>query len=325
MKRQGRASFSSLILICVHLCSSVAILALSAAGQRPPRDDADLRYWLQNMVWYHRFTPDEITAATGLESEEVSAALRRLGITPDDRPPRPPDAPRLVLPYPGGRHPRIGFLDGAVDPQRETKFSVFLPWDPDSYVVVDAPEAIFCNLGLIYLAHTHVPTVWTEQGVELEPLEWNRREDGSLDIERRLPNGITFGVKVVPSRDAVEMELWLTNGTDQKLTDLRVQNCVLLKGAKGFAAQSNDNKVLTDPYVAAHSADGRRWVITAWDPCHRPWANPDCPCVHSDPKLPDCEPGDTVRARGRLSFYEGEDVQAEFRRIEQTGWRGRDR
>ena len=24
------------------------------------------------------------------------------------------------MPYPGGRHPRIGFLEGAVDPQRET-------------------------------------------------------------------------------------------------------------------------------------------------------------------------------------------------------------
>lgn len=25
-----------------------------------------------------------------------------------------------LLPYPGGRHPRIGFLDGAIDPQRDT-------------------------------------------------------------------------------------------------------------------------------------------------------------------------------------------------------------
>jgi hypothetical protein len=33
-----------------------------------------------------------------------------------------------VLPYPGGRHPRVGFLDGAIDPQRGTKASVFAPW-----------------------------------------------------------------------------------------------------------------------------------------------------------------------------------------------------
>jgi hypothetical protein len=51
----------------------------------------------------------------------------------------------FVLPYPGGRHPRIGFLDGAVNPQRETKISVSTPWDEQSYVVVDLPEAIWSN------------------------------------------------------------------------------------------------------------------------------------------------------------------------------------
>src|SRR5438034_10143039 len=104
----------------------------------------------------------------------------------DNKPKRPAGAPLLVLPYPGGRHPRIGFLEGAIDPQRETKFSIFTPWDPASYVVVDLPEAIWSNLGLLYLAHTHVPTVWTRQGVALDPLEWSIREDGLLESQRRL-------------------------------------------------------------------------------------------------------------------------------------------
>jgi hypothetical protein len=117
------------------------------------------------------------------------------------------------------------------------------------------------------------------------------------------------------------MELWLQNGTREPLSDLRVQVCLLLKGAAGFAAQTNDNKVLAAPYAACRSADGQRWIITAWEPCHRSWANPPVPCLHSDPKLPDCPPGRTVRARGWLSFYEGRDVEAELRRIEQTGWR----
>ena len=135
------------------------------------------------------------------------------------------------------RHPRIGFLDGAVRPQRETKFSVFTPWDDASYVVVDAPEAIWSNLGLTYLAHTHVPTVWTRRGIELERLEWQRRDGGRLEIERVLPNGIAFGATVTPTPDAVRMELWLRNGTDAPLTGLRVQNCVMLKGADGFTAR----------------------------------------------------------------------------------------
>jgi hypothetical protein len=290
-------------------------------NHRKPTNEAELRYWLENMVWHHRFTTAEVREATGLTEAEVTAALKKFGITPENKPQRAAGAPPLVLPYPGGRHPRIGFLDGAVRPQRETKVSVFTPWDDGSYVVADVPEAIWSNLGLTYLAHTHVPTIWTKQSVELEPLEWTRRDDGSLAIERKLPNGIRFGTRVVPTAQAVRMELWLANGTREKLTDLRVQNCVMLKGAAGFQEQTNDNKVFSGPYAACRSADGKRWVITAWDPLHRAWGNAKCPCLHSDPKFPDCEPGETKRLKGWLSFYEGNDIEAELRRIEQTGWR----
>lgn len=304
----------------------VLMLGLCAAASeipnfRKPRDEADLRFWLQNMVWHHRFSSGEIREATGLSDEEIIAALAKLKITAATRPERPAGAPLLVLPYPGGRHPRIGFLEGAIRPQRETKISVFTPWDENSYVVVDVPEAIWSNLGLTYLAHTHVPTIWTKQQVELPPLEWNRLEDGSFDLERKLPNGIVFGARVRPATQAVRMELWLTNGTTNTLSDLRVQNCVMLKGAAGFTQQTNENKVLANPYVACRSSDGKRWIVTAWEPCHRPWANALVPCLHSDPKFPDCAPGETKRLRGWLSFYEGTNIEEEFRRIDQTGWR----
>jgi hypothetical protein len=305
----------------VVLAAGLPAVAAEPANARRPTDDADLRTWLENMVWHHHFSPDEIIAATGLSRADADAALTRFNIRRDAKPPRPADAPPLVLPYPGGRHPRIGFLDGAVNPQRETKVSVFTPWDESSYVVVDVPEAIWSNLGLTYLAHTHVPTVWTKQGVTLEPLEWARRPDGNLTVERRLPNGIRFGTTVVPTRTDVRMELWLTNGTDRPLSDLRVQVCVMLKGAQGFEDQTNANKRFSGPYVACRSKDGRRWVITAWDPLHRAWANPPCPCLHSDPKFPDCPPGQTRRVRGRLWFYEGTDIEAELRRLDGTGWR----
>jgi hypothetical protein len=292
-----------------------------AANFRRPATHADLKYWLENMIWYHRFTPAEITAATGLQEAEIAEAVKKFNIKPGNKPSRPADAPLLVLPYPGGRHPRIGFLDGAICPQRETKVSVFMPWNETSYVVVDVPEAIWSNLGLTYLAHTHVPTLWTKKGIELPTLEWERHMDGSLESKRTLPSGIAFGTKVVPTREAVRMEMWLTNGTDKKLTDLRVQNCVMTKGTADFDGQTNENKVFAKPYAACRSADGKRWIITAWDPCHRTWANDKCPCFHSDPKFPDCAPGETKRLDGWLSFYEGADIRGEFRRIEQTGWR----
>ena len=293
---------------------------------RPPKDEADLRYWLESMVWHHRFSMDEIKAATGLSPEHITSALEKFSISGLTKPRRAPDAPLLVLPYPGGRHPRIGFLDGAIRPQRETKISVFTPWDETRYVVLDVPEAIW-HIGpqgreLFYLAHDYVlPTIWTRHGVQLEKLEWQRRDDGTLLCQRRLPDGVVFGTKITPGRDAVRMEMWLTNGSDRKLTGLDVQNCVMLKGAPEFAGQTNDNKVYQVPYAACRSDGGDRWVITAWVPNWRPWANPRCPCLHSDPHFPDCGPGQTQRLRGWLSFYEGKDLEAELRRIEATGWR----
>jgi hypothetical protein len=273
------------------------------------------------MVGAHRFTVPEVQAATGLEPDVINAALKRFAIEPGKMPARAPGSPLRVLPYPGGRHPRKGFLDGAVRPQRETKFSVFTPWDDSSYVVVDLPEAIWSNLGLTYLAHTHVPTIWTKKNVVLEPQEWVRAKDGSLASERRLPNGISFVAHVVPKTDCVRMTLKLINGTDRALSDLRVQQCVMLKGASGFSQQSNDNKIFEKPYAVCRSRDGRRAIITAWAPCDRVWGNAPCPCLHSDPKFPDCPAGETRLLRGWLSFYEGDDIRAELRRIDLTPWR----
>jgi len=313
----------------VRLAIALALLAGCIAGPgaeptkaRPPRNDEELRFWLENMFWHHRFTPEEASAATGLSNEQIDDARKRLGIgsrpsTLDDRPPVV-----RMLPYPGGRHPRIGFLDGAVDPQRETKISVFTPWDPSSYVVIDVPEAIWSQHGLLYLAHTHVPTIWTKQNVALEPLEWKRSDNGGansidsiLTSERVLPNGVVFGARAEPLTNSVRMELWLKNGSKETLRDLRVQNCVMLKGAAGFNQQTNANKIFQPPYVAVGSPDRARWIITAWEPLHRAWANPPVPCLHSDPKFPDCAPGETQRVRGWLWFYEGVAITNELARL----------
>jgi peptidoglycan/xylan/chitin deacetylase (PgdA/CDA1 family) len=276
-------------------------------------------YWLANMVT-HEFTTVEMSAADG--GTNHAEALQRLDVpklTPREK------GSLLVLPYPGGRHPRIGFLEGAIRPQRETKISVFAPWKEGGYAVADVPEAIWVQIGdnpreLLYLAHTHVPTMWDKQNVTLEPLEWSRARDGSLRMERKLPNGIAFGTLVKPTSTEVRLEMWLTNGTREKLQGLLVQNCVMLKSLHGFEQQTADNKVIQKPYVACKNPAGDKWIISAWEPCVRPWGNPPCPCLHSDPQFPDCEPGQTVHLRGWLSFYEGKDLAAELKRIDSTKW-----
>jgi len=315
-------SIRTMVSLILLLTLTAPWPSLADGNARKPASESDLRAWLENMIWHHRFTDAEVIGATGLSQAELEEAKKKLNITADNRPAfeRKPGDPLR------GRHPRVGFLDGAVDPQRETKVSAFTPWDRDSYVVVDVPEALWSNLGLTYLAHTHVPTVWSRQKIEMEKLEWKlaerkgEAEAQALSLTRKLPNGIEFAVTVTPRNDSLRMTMSLTNGSKEKVSDLRVQMCVMLKGAAGFTKQTNDNKVIEKPFVAVHDEKQERWIISAWEPCHRPWANAPVPCLHSDPKFPDLAPGEKATLRGWLSFYEGKDVKAEMKRIAEAGW-----
>jgi hypothetical protein len=181
-------------------------------------------------------------------------------------------------------------------------------------VVVDLPEAIFSNTGLIYLAHTHIPTVWNEQNQTIENIDWTRNSDGSLSFRRQLPNGIIFGASIRPVGLEVQMEIWLRNVTYTDLSALRTQVCVMLKAARDFNTQTNQNKVFTRPAAAAQSADQSRWIVTAWEHCGRTWGNDQVPCMHADPVLPDCPAGQTVRVRGKLWFYDGKQIDGEIDR-----------
>jgi hypothetical protein len=272
------------------------------------------------MVLHHRYTREEIAQASGLSAAEVDRALREHRLTETDLEGRRPAAREgvLVLPYPGGRHPRIGFLDGAIDPRRDTKASVFLPWPGAGYAVVDLPEALWSNLGLTFLAHTHIPTIWDREGVKLPPGEWTVREGGALESSWQLPNGISLQAEVVPRREVVDMALTLKNGTREKLTGLRTQICTLLKGAPDFNEQTKENKVVVGRVIAARSRDGKRWIATVWEKA-RPWDNPPCPCIHSDPTFPDLEPGAEATLRGRVFFHEGADIREEVERRERAG------
>jgi peptidoglycan/xylan/chitin deacetylase (PgdA/CDA1 family) len=286
------------------------------SNARPAKSDAELRGWLSSMLVHHRYTSAEAGAALGLTDDEVSAAAKRLGITTEL-----PNGPRpRVLPYPGGRHPRAGFLDGALRPQRETKVSLFAPWADGGYAVADVPEAVWHDTPagprkLLFLAHTHVPTLWDEQGQTLPSLEWTTTPDGSFELSRPLPNKVTLTSRVTPDRDGTRMEFRVSNGSTETLTGLDIQMCVMLKGLNGFELPSNDNKVFQPPFAAARDTSGRRWIITAWDGCKRAWGNAPCPCLHSDPRVPDCPPGESRSVKGWASFYEGPDIQAELNRL----------
>ena len=61
------------------LCGAMVVgVAAESSNFRPPKGDADLRYWLDNMVWHHRFTPDEVRNATGMTLDAIEEALGNL-------------------------------------------------------------------------------------------------------------------------------------------------------------------------------------------------------------------------------------------------------
>ncbi len=271
---------------------------------RPLVDSMNRNQWLDNMIVDHGFTAQEVRLATGMSLEECEQEVAQRNRGRKRR-----KGSMSLLPYPGGRHPRIGFLDGALDPQRETKVSIFPPWENGGYVVVDVPEAIFSNLGLTYLAHTHVPTIWDNAEKPLEKLEWQKK-GLVFDVKRLLPNGIGFKSTVEQKEGRVAMRIELTNGTEQKLTGLRVQVCTMLKGAVGFNLQEPMESIVESSRIAVRAPGTDRWIITGWTPTNRVWQNPPVPCIHVDPIFPDCEPGQTVLVEGEISFYEGTDIRS---------------
>ena len=294
---------------------ALPLILLSCAETPPaPRSPKDeLLAWL-GICAAHGYSQVETAMATGREAPEIAR------LQPQVVAPRKPVDRLLLLPYPGGRHPRIGFLEGAIDPHRDTKCSVFLPWAGGGYAVIDVPEAVWCEKQLVYLAHKHIPTKWEKQGKTLERIDWTRGEDGVLTSQRTLPDGLAFSVRVEPAVDGAWMELRLRNGTDRTLTGLWAQVCVMLKGAPGFNAQTKDNKLKIQGagVCAVRSEDGKRWIATVFE---RPklWENPPCPCIHADPLFPDLPTGGETVSRGKLFVYEGEDFAGEVARRAAAG------
>ena len=285
---------------------------------RIPKNSEEKEFWLRNALLNHGLAPSETVVATGLDKNEIYSFLLQ------EQLPDPYESEDLlILPYPGGRHPRIGFLDGAINPQRDTKFSVFAPWDEFSYVVVDLPEAIWSNLGLTFLAHKHIPTVWEMKNSEYQnsKIEWSyERPGGALTSHRVVPTIdnpiLKFDVKVVPDEKIVAMQIEIENLSDQRLSSLSAQVCNHLKGLDGFQDQNRGRIAKLGSIVAKGNREGDKWVVTGWQSLKRTWNNPPVPCIHSDPQFPDCGPGEKVRAVGFISFYRGKKINAHLSSIE---------
>jgi len=211
-------------------------------------------------------------------------------------------------------------------------------WPSQDYIWLDFPEAIFCNLGLLYLGHSSPahPTVFPD----LEKVAW--QSDGNrMSFERTLPNHVVFGGSLATEDPAaIEMTLFIRNGTDQPITDIKVQTCAYLRAIRELALFSMSNKyvhvaekgwipfdsaegdttasgqyrlgwrdgpkVADLPVIVTVSEHGDRMVGMTWhENTYSLVGNPNHPCMHADPFFPDLEPGQEEHIRGEMLFFEG--------------------
>ena len=205
---------------------------------RLPQTRRESSYWFDIMK-RHGYTVAETRMASGLDAGSAKMALEKA------RPDRVKKGQVEVLPYPGGRHPRIGFRDGEIRPQRETKLSVFSPWSTTDYIVLDIPEAIWNHTPsgreLLYLAHKHIPTMWDKRDIVLAQGEWHAIRGGYESV-RVFPNNVELQTRVWSNAASVKMEMRLTNNSKNILTGLYTQNCAMLAKMTGFNQQTTANK-----------------------------------------------------------------------------------
>jgi hypothetical protein len=216
-------------------------------------------------------------------------------------------------------------------------------WGGDQYVWLDFPEAIFTEIGLIFLSHIN-PQI-RSMYPELPKVEWQVGADG-ISYERTLPNGVRFGGRVSKETDTkVALRLFLQNGMDTPLRKITLQTCAFLHGIKEFADETRDNKfvfvreagwvpfekardefqpggrymlgwrggpaVADWPVMAVRSNAAERHLAMTWyESTLSLVSNKWHPCLHADPFFPDLEPGTRADIHGSLFFVEGslEDV-----------------
>ena len=130
---------------------------------------------------------------------------------------------------------------------------IHLPWEDAGYLELRFPETLRCDLGLLFIDHVRadMPPV-----VRIERLpDWVRNEEtGALSYEIKLPNRVSFGAVATPVDGRVDLEFWVRNETEQPLTRLHTQFCVVQTKAPPFSEGQ-----LTQTYI--HS-DGK-WLALA--------------------------------------------------------------
>lgn len=108
-------------------------------------------------------------------------------------------------------------------------------------------------------------------------------------------------------------QLWETITEEQKqrgkqIGDERV-GCVGCN-VKGQRRKNNDWNIAPRQcdagFIAVRSKQRSRCIAISWPKCRKVFTSINTPCIHADPELSDCPPGEEVSAAGRIIFHDGD-------------------
>jgi len=147
-------------------------------------------------------------------------------------------------------------------------------------VVLRFPESLTTDSGTMFLDHVRadMPTK-TDARTLLN--KWIEREDGSLQFEWSLPDNMTAGGLLIPHSDEVDLEFWVTNGSQQP-TKVHTQFCLVMRNS------AFDDRELTRSYVHVNGEwrcmrDANRGP-NKWQLCHYPLVGgPDITGLNKNP------------------------------------------
>ncbi|MBI3684665.1 MAG: hypothetical protein HY235_30210 [Acidobacteria bacterium] len=226
------------------------------------------------------------------------------------------------------------------------------PWPSQDYLWLDFPEAIFSSRGLLFLSHVNPPL--PQLFPDLPQAPWRTTSSG-IAFERSLPNAVAFGGRIEKlAGSVVELELHISNGSREPLTNITLQTCAYLRGIREFADFTRSNKfvhlpgsgwtplsealtsrreesaayrvgwrtkgkaIADQPWLVTLSNQGERLVAMTWGKDTLSLiANPNHPCMHADPHFPDLKPGASASVKGLIVFFEG--ALRDFRFENSTG------
>lgn len=235
----------------------------------------------------------------------------------------------------------IRILPGAWRPHYPFEHIAWIspPWSSHDYIWFDFPEAIFTDLGLLFLSHVNPP--YPQLFADLPRVPW-REIEGGIVYERTLPNGMGFGGSLTKKDDcSVNLELHIKNGGEVDIDNITLQTCIFLRAAKEFSEYTAENKYVhlpgrgwvtfseasrigsedgrfrigwrggppsADlPLMATLSMEAERLVAMTWlEDTYSMVTNPGHPCMHADPAFPRIPTGSSASVRGEVLFYEGD-------------------